>query len=161
MDQDVIKVVDCWGASLVVLTLGSRDSGCGYLLTDQSVIHLANNCPKLRRLVLESATNITDKGMCELIDKCTNLEELEITGNDKISGKLTDAPLKKLFDDNVLPSLQQVCVNDQYAVNHDVVLRLRRRRPNLRVLAEDDDFDDMMMMGMMGMDYGFGYEDFL
>lgn len=160
MDQDIVRVVDCWGASLVVLTLGSTDSGCGCHLTDQSAIYLANNCPKLRRLVLESATNITDKGMCELIDKCKNLEELEITGNDKISGKLTDASLKKLFDDNVLPNLQQVCVNDQLGVNHDVVLRLRRRRSNLRVLAEEDDFEDVMRMSLMGMDYGFGYEEF-
>lgn len=160
MDPDLIRVVDLWGASLVVLTLGSSESGCGHLLTDHSITHLANKCPKLRKLVLESATGVTDKGMCEIIEKCVSMEELEVTGNDKISGKLTDACLKKLFDDSILPNLQQLCLNDQNGIDYNVVYRLRRRRPKLRVINDDsDDFSESVMMSLMGMDYGFGFDE--
>lgn len=159
MDPDLIKVVDLWGGSLIVLTLGSSDSGCGSHLTDHSIQHLAEKCPKLRKLKLESVTGVTDKAMNDIMDKCMDLVELDVTGNDKISGRLSDKSLKKLFDDNILPYLKQLCITDQSGIKHDVVYRLRRRRPNLKVIAgetDSDSFAHSMVLSMMGLDYGDG-----
>ncbi|KAK3733947.1 hypothetical protein QZH41_010767 [Actinostola sp. cb2023] len=159
MDPDLIKVVDLWGDQLVVLSLGSSDSGCGSHLTDKSIQHLADNCPNLRKLKLESTTGVTDKAMCDIISKCCRLEELDVSGNDKISGKLTDKSLKMLFDDNALPSLKQLCVTDQSEILHDIVYRLRRRRPKLKIIAGETDSDSYahsMVLSMMGLEYGDG-----
>ncbi|XP_031562881.1 uncharacterized protein LOC116298524 [Actinia tenebrosa] len=159
MDDDLTKVVDLWGDQLVVLELGSSDSGCGSYLTDTSVQHLASHCPNLRKLRLESATRVTDKAMIDIMTKCPLLEELHVSGNDKSSGKLTDKTMKLLFEKDVLPNLKQICVTDQIAIKHNTVYRLRSKRHRLRIIAgetDSDSFAHSMVLSMMGMDYGDG-----
>ncbi|XP_048587895.1 uncharacterized protein LOC5509825 isoform X2 [Nematostella vectensis] len=159
-DDHVIKVVDLWSEHLVVLQLGSSDSGCGSQLTDAAPKYIADHCPNLRKLRLESATHVTDEGMCAVIDKCPLLEELHISGNDKISGNVSSKALKPLFESAVLPNLRQLCVYDQHRIEHDVVYRLRRRRPKLKIHAgetDSDSFAHSMMLSMMGMSYGDGF----
>lgn len=159
MDDDLTKAIDLWGDKLVVLELGSSDSGCGSQLTDTSVQHLAAHCPNLRKLRLESVTRVTDKAMIDIMKKCPLLEELHVSGNDKINGDITDKSIKLLFEDDVLPNLRQICVTDQSAIEHNTVYRLRRRRPKLRIIAGETDSDSMahsLVLSMMGMDYGDG-----
>ena len=113
----------------------------------------------MRKLRLESANRVTDKAMIDIMKKCSILEELDVTGNDKISGELTDKSMKMLFEDDVLPNLRQICVTDQRGIEHNTVYRLRRRRPKLRVVAGETDSDSYahsMVLSMMGLDYGDG-----
>lgn len=158
-DDDVIKVVDLCKDSLVVLELGSSNTGAGVWLSDTAVHHIANNCPNLRKLRLESATGVTDDAVNDVMVKCPLLEELEVSGHDRSSGSLTDECIKRLFDLSVLPSLNGLIITDQMRVRHDVVYRLRRRRPKLKIIAGETDSDSMahaMVLSMCGMNYGDG-----
>lgn len=155
-DEDVIKAVDLCKDSLVVLELGSSNTGAGVWLTDTAVHHIANNCPKLRKLRLESVTGATDGAVIDVMFKCPLLEELEVSGHDRSSGSLTDECIKRLFDLSVLPSLKGLIITDQLRVRHDVVYRLRRRRPKLKIIAGETDSDSVahsMVLGMMGLSY--------
>ena len=158
-DEDVIKIVDLCKDELVVLELGSSNTGAGVWLTDTAVHHISNNCPNLRKLRLESVTGVTDSAVIDVMFKCPLLEELEVSGHDRTSGSLTDACIKKLFDLGVLPQLKNLIITDQLRVRHDVVYRLRRRRPMLKIVAgetDSDSFAHSMVLQMMGMSYGDG-----
>ena len=158
-DEDVIKAVDLCKDSLVVLELGSSNTGAGVWLTDTAVHHIANNCPNLLKLRLESVTGVTDVAVIDVMFKCPLLEELEVSGHDRSSGSLTDECIKRLFDLSVLPSLKGLIITDQLRVRHDVVYRLRRRRPKLKIIAgetDSDSFAHSMVLGMMGLSYGDG-----
>ena len=158
-DEDVIKAVDLCKDSLVVLELGSSNTGAGVWLSDAAVHHIADNCPNLRKLRLESVTGVSDSAVSDVMSKCPLLEELEVSGHDRSSGSLTDECIKRLFDLSVLPSLKGLIITDQMRVRHDVVYRLRRRRPSLKIIAgetDSDSFAHSMVLSMCGMDYGDG-----
>lgn len=158
-DDDVIKAVDLCKDNLVVLELGSSEIGTGVWLSDVAVHHIASNCPNLRKLRLESVTGATDAAVIDVMYRCPLMEELEVSGHDRSSGSLTDECIKRLFDMSVLPNLKGLIITDQMRVRHDVVYRLRRRRPKLKIIAGDTDSDSMahsMVLGMMGMCYGDG-----
>ncbi|XP_074611453.1 uncharacterized protein LOC141865971 [Acropora palmata] len=158
-DEDVIKVVDLCKESLVVLEVGSSNTGAGVWLSDVAVHHIVNNCPNLRKLRLESVTGVTDNAVTDVMSKCTLLEELEVSGHDRSSGSLTDEGIKQLFDLSVLPNLKGLIITDQMRVRHDVVYRLRRRRPKLKIIAgetDSDSFAHSMVLSMCGMSYGDG-----
>ena len=158
-DDDVIKAVDFCKDSLVVLELGSSNTGAGVWLSDAAVHHIANNCPNLRKLRLESVTGVTDNAVIDVMTKCPLLEELEVSGHDRSSGSLTDDCIKRLFDLSVLPDLKGLIITDQMRVRHDVVYRLRRRRPKLKIIAgetDSDSFAHSMVLSMCGLNYGDG-----
>ena len=158
-DDDVIKAVDVCKGILVVLELGSSNTGAGVWLSDTAVHHIADNCPNLRKLRLESVTGVTDAAVSDVMMKCPLLEELEVSGHDRSSGSLTDECIKRLFDLSVLPKLKGLIITDQLRVRHDVVYRLRRRRPNLKIIAgetDSDSFAHSMVLSMCGLDYGDG-----
>lgn len=158
-DEDVIKAVDLCKDSLVVLEVGSSNTGAGVWVSDTALHHIANNCPNLRKLRLESVTGATDDAVIDVMVKCPLLEELEVSGHDRSSGSLTDECVKHLFDLSVLPNLNGLIITDQMRVRHDVVYRLRRRRHNLKIIAgetDSDSFAHSMVLSMMGMDYGDG-----
>ena len=158
-DDDIIRAVDMWKEDLVVLELGSSDTGDGVWLTNKALQYIADNCPKLRKLRLESVTNASDDAVIDITRKCPLLEELTVSGHDKSSGALTDRFLKVLFDVSVLPKLSLLSITDQWSVHCDVVNRLRRRRPKLKIVAgetDSDSFAHSLVLGMMGMSYGDG-----
>lgn len=158
-DDDIVKAVDFCKESLVVLELGSSNTGAGVWLSDMAVHHIASNCPNLRKLRLESVTGVTDNAVTDVMTKCTLLEELEVSGHDRSSGSLTDEGIKRLFDLSVLPNLKGLIITDQMRVRHDVVYRLRRRRPKLKIIAgetDSDSFAHSMVLSMCGLSYGDG-----
>lgn len=157
-DNDVIKVIDLC-KRLVVLELGSSDSGCGCDITDKLLDYVVQNCPRLCKLRFESALNVTDEAVLKVMKHCHELESLEVSGNDKISGKVTDRSLKVLFDQEILPKLKVLRLTDQHGISYDVVMRLRRCRPNLEITAGFTDSDSMawsLILGMTGGSYGDG-----
>lgn len=90
---------------------------------------------------------------------CHDLEFLEVSGNDKISGELTDRTLKEFFDVNVAQNMKTLIVTDQHRISYEVVMRLRRCRPNLEITAGETDSDSMawsLILGMTGRWYGDG-----
>ena len=140
-------------------TAGSSDSGNGILVTDAVLDYIAENRPKLRKLRLESAASITDSGVLKLLRHCHDLEFLEVCGNDKRTGHLTDRALKEFFDVDVAPNLKTLRVTDQSGISYEVVMRLRRCRPNLEITAGETDSDSMawsLILGMTGGWYGDG-----
>lgn len=139
--------------------LGSSDTGRGRLVTDAVLHCISRKRPTLRKLRLESATSVTDDGVMQLLKQCHELEFLEVSGNDKVNGALTDRVLKEFFDVNVAPSLKTLIVTDQRGISYDVVMRLRRCRPTLEITAGDTDSDSMawsLILGMTGGWYGEG-----
>ena len=93
-DEDVINTVNKWKDTLVVLELGSSNTGDGVWLTDNAIRHIADNCPLLRKLRLESVTGASDEAVMSVMEKCPLLEHLEVTGHDKSSGSLSDKCMK-------------------------------------------------------------------
>lgn len=157
-DSDVIKVIDLC-KHLVVLELGSSDSGCGGAITDVLLDHIVQNCPRLRKLRLESAHSVSDDAVVKVMKHCSELEFLEVSGNDRITGRVTDRSLKALFDRNILPKLKELVLTDQYDISYDVVTRLRRCRSNVEITAGHTDSDSMawsLILGMTGRCYGDG-----
>ena len=153
------RQLSCGKEDLVVLELGSSDTGDGVWITDKTLKCVADNCPKLRKLRLESVTCATDNAVIEVTSKCPLLEELTVSGHDRTTGALSDKFLKVLFDVNVLPGLNLLCITDQWGIHYDVVCRLRRRRPKLKIVAgetDSDSFAHSLVLGMMGMSYGDG-----
>lgn len=157
-DSDVMKVIDLC-KHLVVLELGSSDSGCGGAITDALLDHIVRNCTKLRKLRLESAHSVTDNAVLSVMNHCNELEFLEVSGNDRITGKISDRSLKALFDRNVLPKLKELVLTDQSDISHEVMMRLRRCRSNIDITAGHTDSDSMawsLVLGMTGSCYGEG-----
>ena len=157
-DDDVMKVIDLC-KQIVVLELGSTDSGCGSDITDKLLYYIAQRCPMLRKLRLESAREVTDDAVLQVMNHCQHLEFLEVSGNDKSSGRVSDRCVKALFNDNVLPNLKVLCLTDQPGVTYDLIMRLRRCRPSLEVTAGYTDSDSMawsFILSMPGRKYGDG-----
>ena len=118
------------------------------MVTDALLYYIAQNRPKLRKLRLESATSVTDDGVIQILRHCDDLEFLEVSGNDKISGELTDRTLKEFFDVNVAPNLKTLRVTDQREIRNDIVRRLRRCRPNLDITTDSDSVAWSLIFGM-------------
>ena len=123
-------------------------------MTNALLKYIARNRPHLRKLRLESATSVNDDGVIELVMACHHLEFLEISGNDKISGDLTDRTMKIFFDLDVTPSLKTLIITDQQGISYDIVMRLRRCRPNLEITAGETDSDSMAWSLILGMTSG-------
>jgi hypothetical protein len=66
------------------------------LLTDVSVVALASNLPKLRRVGLVKVTNITDKGIQTLAERYSTMERLHLSYCDKVSVKTVAFLLNRL-----------------------------------------------------------------
>ncbi|RSH84669.1 SCF ubiquitin ligase complex subunit [Apiotrichum porosum] len=66
------------------------------LLTDVSVVALASNLPKLRRVGLVKVTNITDKGIQALAERYSTMERLHLSYCDKVSVKTVAFLLNRL-----------------------------------------------------------------
>ena len=109
-DEDLVTVVDKWKDNLVVLELGSSDTGDGVRLTDNAVRYIADNCCKLRKLRLESVTHASDDAVMDIMRNCPLLEHLEVTGHDKSSGALSDKSLKVVNQYLLLSICLSVCV---------------------------------------------------
>ena len=76
-DADVMDAIDkC--EELLVLELGDSDSGNGSSLSNKAVTYIAEHCPQLRKLRLESVTRVSDESVYEVMRKCSDLEELTI-----------------------------------------------------------------------------------
>ncbi|XP_014669185.1 PREDICTED: uncharacterized protein LOC106810377 isoform X2 [Priapulus caudatus] len=137
---------------LQVLELGDSDSGCGSCITDDVIIELVAACPKLRNIRLSSCVKLTDKSFKRIIETCVDLRALEISGNDKISGRLSAEVLRPLFCPQVAPKLHYLCFADQ---NVDIGMkgRLCRSRKQMIIDCEETIGDSMaarLVAGFMG-----------
>lgn len=65
-------------------------------MTDVSVVALASNLPKLRRVGLVKVTNITDKGIQALAERYSTMERLHLSYCDKVSVKTVAFLLNRL-----------------------------------------------------------------
>ncbi|XP_013418609.1 uncharacterized protein LOC106179496 isoform X2 [Lingula anatina] len=119
---------------LEVLEMGSSDTGSGARVSDRAIKCLTDRCPKLRKLKLESFTSISDEPLQRLFKMCSNLECFEISGNDKVCGRLTEKLVKQLFNKKLLPKLRFLSLQDQLNITPDVIFRLRRCRTNVKII---------------------------
>lgn len=54
----------------------------GCKLTDKSLGMLSRRCPELTHLQVQSSNEIYDSGIVEVMEKCTNLQHLDLTGKE-------------------------------------------------------------------------------
>lgn len=52
----------------------------GCKMTDKSLGVLSRRCPELTHLQIQSSSEIYDSGVTEILNKCTNLQHLDLTG---------------------------------------------------------------------------------
>ena len=93
---------------------GDTDSGNGSGLTDASVIRLAEVCPNLIHVSLEASIRLTDSSLLALVKKCPELQYVQISGNDKVAGRVDGPALEAMTEDASLGrNLQKFRLTDQ------------------------------------------------
>ncbi|CAD6577566.1 MAG: hypothetical protein ASARMPREDX12_008398 [Alectoria sarmentosa] len=75
---------------------------------------LAAACPDLIHVSLEASKRLTDSSLLALVTKCPDLQYIEISGNDKVSGDVEGPALEELREDASLgKKLQKLRLTDQ------------------------------------------------
>lgn len=59
-------------------------TGDGSSITDAAICELVSYCPKLRKIRLESCVKLTDISFAQILEKCSDLEALEVSKAFKI-----------------------------------------------------------------------------
>ena len=80
-DPHVTRVAETFSTNLMVLELGCSDTGDGTWVTEKGVAAIAQHCPNLIKLKLESCTSIGDRSIMDIWYKCPHLKHLQV--NDK------------------------------------------------------------------------------
>jgi hypothetical protein len=83
-------------ARLTSFACGNSDSGYGSSLSHAAVATLAKACPALLNITFESSCDLTDATIYVLLKHCPNLHSISISGNNKVTGKITGAIFRKL-----------------------------------------------------------------
>lgn len=108
---------------------------------------------------MESASNVKDDAFAALLKSCPELEYLDISGNDKVSGRLSDKSFKLLQTDATLvPKLRKLYVVDQ-RMSKKMAEKVVKGRPQLFIQGGESDGDgyaSAMVMEMTGASYGDG-----
>ncbi|KAL0569291.1 hypothetical protein V5O48_012678 [Marasmius crinis-equi] len=100
--------------TLEVLSLGDSDTGNGYFLTDAGVQSFLSRAPNLISLTLDACTQLTDATLIHALESCPLLRLVQITGNDKREGQITDAVFKTLREkENLGANLKVLAFYDQ------------------------------------------------
>ena len=158
-DEHLLAIAQAFGPQLKVLEVGDSDTGYGSYFSSQAVQQFVRACPNLTKLHLESATQVDDKAFSAICSSCLQLQDLAVTGNDKVSGKLKSASVK-LLTEGKLPELRQLYITDQNGITYNAVEKLTKARGRrLRVQAGETDSDSMawsMVLQQSGSRYGDG-----
>lgn len=100
--------------SLRHIECGHTDSGSGGFLSDDSIIRLAEACPNLIHVSLETSTLLTDSSLLALATQCPELQYVQISGNDKVAGSVKGPALEAIGEDASLGTkLQKLRLTDQ------------------------------------------------
>ena len=94
--EDYKDLMTSFGSELVVLEAGDADSGCRLDPWAASII--AEHCPRLQKLYLESC-RFSDEDLIRIGYCCPRLRYLSISGNNKCSGNLKAKFLKNFKED--------------------------------------------------------------
>lgn len=93
---------------------GDTDSGNGSGLTDAPVTRLAEACPNLIHVSLKASIRLTDSSLLALVTKCPELQYVQISGNDKVAGRVDGPALETMAEDASLGrKLQKIRLTDQ------------------------------------------------
>lgn len=82
--------------SLTSFACGNPDRGYGSSLSHAAIVTLAKACPALQNIAFESSCDLTDATIHVLLKHCPNLQSISISGNNKVTGKITGAVFRKL-----------------------------------------------------------------
>lgn len=101
-------------------------------------MELANNCPKLKQVRLVGAFELDNNAIRALVQKCVDLEYLEISGSDEQPGHVQNSFHLPLTAPTLLsPKLRKLVVLNQglhgYLKSKSVNI-LTRKRPGLEVV---------------------------
>eukprot|EP01084_Bolivina_argentea_P318921 553183_1 len=154
-------MVDIVGNSINTFIIG--DEECGYpahYLNSDQWCYIFSKCPNLVKIELESTYNANDNVFDAIVKYCPNIQKLKITGNDKISGELTNKSILKLANNvNCLSKLTKLIVNDQWEIGFEYIQKLNKKRPLIKVIAGESDgysMASMMIMAQMGKGWNQG-----
>ncbi|KAL0059503.1 Homeobox protein tos8 [Marasmius tenuissimus] len=101
-------------STLQVLSLGDSDTGKGAWLTDAGVQSFLSQAPNLISLTLDACRDLTDATLIHALESCPRLQLLQITGNDKVQGKITDSVFRTIRErQNIGVNLRELVLYDQ------------------------------------------------
>ena len=125
-DEAVIHLVRTRGSNIRTLNVGYFG-----LLTDLSVMAIADNCPHLVKLFLLCNDNITDVSVARLVQRCRELCEIDLSRCKKI----TDVSLEKIGESCPSPgsSLQTIWLHECPLITREGKNALKQRVPHLAV----------------------------
>lgn len=150
---DAIRSRPALAARLKALVLGDSDNGYGTYISDQTIMALANACPNLVYINLESVNRLTDDALIAICQACPLLESLRITGHDKSRGSIEGEGLKFLTENpTVAPNLKDLNLMDQ-RVNEKVLKLLSKTRKTLAIASGEslgNGISDNMVAAMSG-----------
>jgi hypothetical protein len=133
---------------LIVLEAGDSDTGCG--LGSWAAPVIADHCPRLQKLSLESC-RFSDEDLIRVGYCCPRIRYLRVNGNNKCPGSLKDKFLKNFKDDrSFLKKLRILDLTDQNC-DFTQVERMSKARKSVLV-RNGDSGDDRWYMPCFGGD---------
>lgn len=109
--DDFKELLAAVGLELIVLEAGDSETGCRLDTWGAAVI--ADHCPRLQKLHLESCT-FSDQDLIKIGYCCPRIRYLSINGNNKSSGNIKDKFLKNFKEDrSFLKKLKILSLYDQ------------------------------------------------
>ncbi|KAK8115708.1 hypothetical protein PG984_012210 [Apiospora sp. TS-2023a] len=138
---------------LLSVKCGNTDNGYGAGLSDNALTKLAEACPSLQNVGLESCTFITDQGLTSLLQHCPGMRTVSVTGHDRGCGRVTSKALNALHKDKTLGAkLLKLHLIDQH-LGISACKKLTKKRPALEVvegITDGDGYASQMVASMGG-----------
>jgi len=136
IDQ-VIAAGELFCRSLLDFRAGDADTGSGANVSGAALVRLAQACPNLRHVQIEGARNVGDEALLAFLINCSaSLEFLQISGNDKVGGKIEGTPLMTLRrDPKLCKNLRKLNLTDQASILDKVVKNLSKSRKALEIVV--------------------------
>ena len=120
-------------------------------LTDEAVVLLAKNCPKLRRVQLQGTERLTDNAIAAFFQYCPNLSVLEVTPRSQFSLHLEGTAFELLLEEpDLAMKLKKLRLGE--GENQNFLKRMRalgKERPKLLIqlvhVSEDKEWGDWVL----------------
>ena len=145
--EDFNDLMVSFGLELIVIEAGDSDTGCG--LDSWAAPIIAEYCPRLQKLSLESC-RFSDEDLIRVGYCCPRIRYLRVTGNNKCPGNLKDKFLKNFKEDrSFLKKLRILDFTDQMC-DFTQVERMSKARKSVLVRNGDSGDDRWYMPGFGG-----------
>ncbi|KAJ7184478.1 hypothetical protein C8R46DRAFT_461314 [Mycena filopes] len=118
---------------------GDADTGCGYGVHNEGAfIQFVGQCSSIRVFRLEAFTSLSDATLLAIFESCPHIEMVQLTGHDKVHGRLTSGALRTLARmPTWAPRLKALYLYDQGPEIDRGVKALSAARPTVWITTGD------------------------